>query len=407
MSDYLTRLVERTLGLSPTVRPDVPPTFAREPVELAPYDAPDESPSPDPARATRPSRDPSQRLGPALHPEPLEDTPLSRDEDAWPDTGERGYEGPPSTAAGPARMPPVGGAGSFPTGSTEKRAEIEHHPAGPERDDDQPPPRGPERHRQRPDPTPPDAAVPDETTEPEGSSDLPDLHETPTSRPPSRLDESPTRPSVPGARPAERSDTDRSSTDHPGTGHDERGTERGETDVAVPAGRRGEKLSSVSSRAAPPTDAAAPGRGARPGRPRPTVPDHPVSRLVGHEGRGQAIGREQRERTPEPAVDARGRSLAEPAASDRGELPSEQSASEASLLPTADRPRAAPAAGRVAAPHKREVARETPSPTVRITIGRVEVRAVAPEPAQPPPAARPESGLSLEDYLGQHDGGRR
>jgi hypothetical protein len=47
---------------------------------------------------------------------------------------------------------------------------------------------------------------------------------------------------------------------------------------------------------------------------------------------------------------------------------------------------------------------------VRVTIGRVELRAAAPAPA-PRPAA-PQSGwsgpsLSLDDYLAQRNGGRR
>jgi hypothetical protein len=410
MADYLTRLVERTLGLFPTVRPDVPPTFAMETAELAPYDAPDGYPP--------------QRHGSALHPESSERseeaTPLARDEDQWPDKGERGYDPPPSTSTG-------------------DRAEIEHPTAGPGRADDEPP-RSPEEHQRRSTPTPPDAAVPG-ATKPEGPNIFPDLHEAAPSRPPPRLDESPTgssgspislgesptRPLVPGARP-----TERTGTNHPGTDHDQRdtkqgktGAERGQTGVAVSAGHRGAESSSAQGRAAPPAEAppveaTVLGRGARLDLARPTVMDQPFSQSAGQEERDRAIGWEQRERTPEPsgstadatdAVDARGRPLAEPAASsDRAERsyePPDRPVHGTPLVPVADSPRARPAAGRVVAPHEREVAKEAPSPTVRITIGRVEVRAVIPEPAQPPPVARPEPALSLEDYLRQHDGGRR
>lgn len=56
-----------------------------------------------------------------------------------------------------------------------------------------------------------------------------------------------------------------------------------------------------------------------------------------------------------------------------------------------------------APPRGREPAKESTSPTVRVTIGRVEVRAIPPQPVvQPPPAPRPE--LSLEDYLRQRGG---
>ena len=58
---------------------------------------------------------------------------------------------------------------------------------------------------------------------------------------------------------------------------------------------------------------------------------------------------------------------------------------------------------RVAAP-------ESSAPAIRVTIGRIEVRAITPPPM--PPAqrimpARPGPELSLDDYLKQHNGGRR
>ncbi len=58
---------------------------------------------------------------------------------------------------------------------------------------------------------------------------------------------------------------------------------------------------------------------------------------------------------------------------------------------------------RVAAP-------ESSAPAIRVTIGRIEVRAITPPPmppAQRTTPARPGPELSLDDYLKQHNGGHR
>jgi hypothetical protein len=48
------------------------------------------------------------------------------------------------------------------------------------------------------------------------------------------------------------------------------------------------------------------------------------------------------------------------------------------------------------------VERETPGPTVRVSIGRIEVRAVkADEPPEPRKKPRPAPRISLDDYLGR------
>nr|MDQ3744997.1 hypothetical protein [Acidobacteriota bacterium] len=44
---------------------------------------------------------------------------------------------------------------------------------------------------------------------------------------------------------------------------------------------------------------------------------------------------------------------------------------------------------------------------IRVTIGRIEVHAVTPPPPTPKPYAPPAPKLSLEEYLRQHNGGRR
>jgi hypothetical protein len=58
----------------------------------------------------------------------------------------------------------------------------------------------------------------------------------------------------------------------------------------------------------------------------------------------------------------------------------------------------------------RAFAPEPPAPTIRVAIGRIEVRAITPPPAPPPRRESPvRSGpaLSLDDYLKQRNGGQR
>jgi hypothetical protein len=47
------------------------------------------------------------------------------------------------------------------------------------------------------------------------------------------------------------------------------------------------------------------------------------------------------------------------------------------------------------------------SPTIRVAIGRIEVRAVTPPSARPPTPARTGPSLSLDDYLKQRNGGQQ
>jgi hypothetical protein len=70
---------------------------------------------------------------------------------------------------------------------------------------------------------------------------------------------------------------------------------------------------------------------------------------------------------------------------------------------------------RINAPPEREFVRpdattpEPEAPTVRVSIGRVEVKALMPSapPVRREPSARPGPALSLGDYLEQRNGGRR
>lgn len=364
MADYLTRLVERTLGLSPTVRPEIPPAFAPEtgdppPPEPAAEPVPDTGPGgyspPTDNRSARRAGNPSQRPEQIRHPEPPEEgAPLVQHDGSNP--VERG-DVPPSTVSGP-----------FGTENVEERTVIEHHPTEAEREGDEIL-RGPEGHRQSPARRPLGAAASHEATgrarrEPEESGVVPDRPGVPASEPPTgppetiRDDEPPTGPSETSARPAKRPGGRAFSTTR-----DRPATAREETDVTAPdARRRKAEPSSARAHTDPAAEAIDPDRQARPSREWSVTQDRSVL---------QAAGREEHDRISDPS---------------------------------AGRP------GPVVASHqRREATKVTSSPTVRITIGRVEVRAIPPEPVpvQPPTEVRSEPALSLEDYLKQHSGGWR
>ena len=150
MADYLTRLVERALGLSSTVRPEVPPTFAPE-SGYPPDPEPAGEPGPDtgPAGHTiRRAGDPSRSVehAPSLDPPEREERiPPSQQSDG-PELGARG-DVPSPTTDGPARETfSARTARSFETANAGERAvtraaewtwaEIEHHLIG--REDDEP-----------------------------------------------------------------------------------------------------------------------------------------------------------------------------------------------------------------------------------------------------------------------------
>jgi len=81
----------------------------------------------------------------------------------------------------------------------------------------------------------------------------------------------------------------------------------------------------------------------------------------------------------------------------------------ASLEPAASAPMTIPfaATSRPAATPTGADAARTPAPTIKITIGRVDVRAVMPAASAPPPApAQRRPALSLDDYLKRREGGQ-
>ena len=105
----------------------------------------------------------------------------------------------------------------------------------------------------------------------------------------------------------------------------------------------------------------------------------------------------------------------------RGEtlLPVPSPGAQASLDASEDAP--PPVAPRVVRPQldgylergpqePRVAAPESSAPAIRVTIGRIEVRAITPPPMPPTQRtlpARPGPELSLDDYLKQHNGGQR
>jgi hypothetical protein len=58
-------------------------------------------------------------------------------------------------------------------------------------------------------------------------------------------------------------------------------------------------------------------------------------------------------------------------------------------------------------PRSADVEHGESAPTIKITIGRVDVRATVPERPAPRPAAERPAALSLEEYLKERSGGKR
>lgn len=341
MADYLTRLVERTLGLSPVVRPDIPPAFAPRTSELS---------HPDPSGHL------PQRREHALHHQPpkgLEVGSIASAHDEEGSPGEQQGETPPSTSGDPADLiatPSARSVRPLEMNSVGEGVEVEHSPTGSGEEVEHP--REPKEHQRRPSPT----AAPSEPPETSGEDgDRTGEHLT------SRSDA--LRP------PAQRPPTSRGMVDDPGRHANEATTAPSSTraHAAPPPNAGGLDISVISAQERPVT-------------PGPLV--SPEARL------------EEPERPHEPLV------------------PGEAGTRGRYERPTVEVERVSPqgpAPGLSLASRLRETAGETQPPTVRITIGRVEVRAVPPEPVntQPPAEARSESALSLEDYLKQPGGVRR
>ena len=102
----------------------------------------------------------------------------------------------------------------------------------------------------------------------------------------------------------------------------------------------------------------------------------------------------------------------EPAMPGRETLPPETPPPTAQALPTREgatmvarpRTRLAQPAGPVPAEGEQPASGPESPPTIRVTIGRVEVRAVMPPAPEPAPPTRHAPQLSLDDYLKQRSG---
>jgi hypothetical protein len=389
VADYLTRLVERTLGLSPAIRPDILPAFAPQTGDL-PLPAPDSYPPP--SYATRRADGPPQRPDQGLHPKPPhrleEGAPFARNEEGTAKFGEQANT-PPSMADDPGALPvtpSARGVRPLETSSAGEGAEIEHHLAG--SGEDEHPPES-EEHQRRPAPWP-------------ASSDEPAKPEALTS-------ESRTAPDLGGTAPSEQPETprvDRDDTDRTGERLPRRfgvrrrpakrqAASRGVTDgSAHSANEVAWAPSSARAPATPAPSTGVPDLAVRPARERPTTP-----------GVTQADRLETPDLMDRPLVSGESGTLGHHARStDEKERVSQGPAPGTSSV--ADRPTSMP---HPAAPSRREAAQVTQPPKVRISIGRVEVRAIPPEPAvtQPPVEERSESALSLDDYMKQVGGGSR
>jgi hypothetical protein len=372
VADYLTRLVERTLQIYPTVRPDIPPAFA------------------------------PQTGGPMLR-EPQEEP--APDRHSPPRTADRG-EVPEERYI---VLRSTAGDTSLQASNIGESAVIEPRPASDE------PPREPQEPRRRSSSAPPDPPVSDEAMEqhgrgPETSEIVPDRREaTPTAFP----TDIPTRRSTKAAtaRPEERpGDQESPSSDQPFGGPEpgrREGGFRDETAFATPPRRR--EAGSSRAPAVPPQDDTVPDRRdlslrERSGRERTVVTDHPFS---------DTARLEEDTRTAEShstEIDAREHPAAAPdrKEQDRSSWTSRRAVSEAPDVPTAGRQGASPLPESVA-PGRPGITERTAPQTVQVTIGRVEVRAIppVPEPARPLPESKPVPALSLDDYLRQHNGARR
>ena len=363
MADYLTRLVERTLQLSPRVRPDIPPTFAPESGGTL-LGEPPEGPAPD-----RYSPSPSTDRDEAL---------------------EERYNDPHSTA----------GDRSHTTRNAGESAAIEPRPAGDE------PPREPEEPRRRPTAAPPDSPASDEAMqqdyrEPETSEIGPDRRESPPPASPGGIPETVEYTKARTEIIRRSTEAANARTSAPPGDNTPPSPGRPSGGFATSPGRRAAGSSGARARAVPPHDDTAQDESFPSVRERPAVPDHPVS------------GPEEHVHPAEPSspeTGARGRSHGAPGRTepDSSSRASRRPVSEAPVVPHEGR-RGDAVPLESAAPNRPGTTERTPPPTVRVTIGRIEVRAIppVPEPAQPLPESKPLPTLSLDDYLRRHSGARR
>lgn len=334
MADYLTRLVERTLGLSPTVRPEIPPTFV-----------------------------------------PKTDHPL-----VWGSAGEPGMETDPAGS-----LPPTSDRTVSRAGDHSRRPEPVPRPDPPEREGSAPLTRQNKANERELPPTTEDRThktveLPARTARPletkdAGEGAATEHHLTSESDEPSRdQEEIRQKPAASGTAPSAQAGREPERPAGPPEPEAYLAEHSGELDVSPPRGEM--RTSNARVRAVPREDATGSVRRKRPVR---EQSQPPISRTAPQE--------EERDAASESSAGS--------------EQPSEPSPVGGAPLVSADGPRTAPPTGPIAVTNQREATGDASSPTIRVSIGRVEVRAITTEPAQRLPEEKPEPTLSLDDYLRQ------
>ncbi len=353
MADYLTRLVERTLQLSPTVRPEIPPTFAPEIVGLPP------------AEPEGPTRN-------------VDTHPRTTSQG---DASEGRHRGPRSNAGDPSASD-AGGV-----------AEAEHGSAG---EGSQRDPREP---RLGPITAPVYPQTPGEITESRRSSEpgAPEVSHreklSTTGIPETVMDDRTGghHAGAASARPAQRAGT-HTLPEYRSYGEPERSepasvSSPDRTETGPPPSGRGVAVSPRPDTTFPQVHERSVGR--------PAAPDHPATGEAWLEDPARPAEAPAEAEAREHTRAASGRTQ-----TDSSSLTARQTVSEAPAGARDGRTVAATPRESVA-PHRPEAAQRTPPPTVKVTIGRVEVRAIS---QAPEPAPQPVPGLSLDDYLRQYSG---
>ena len=379
MGDFATRLAERAMGRIPVVRPLVPSVFAPEldeyllepgndapPPEYEdqiPHRQPGETPAgpQTPTLAPGTSKTPRNRLSTSLPPPGAPPSDVPRDTPADTPTGTPDL--PRSRKPAPPKLDPASGHEASDEGAKTRDA-IEHRP--PETDTE---------------------------PEPEDRRNLAD-----PVRVPSKPDSGPSRPGrlVPGESPQVPSPTTTiADVKNLSTGPRFGTIQRVES---VPSVRGAYETPAEPVLRDSPPELSATEDGVKPGTP----------------GTPKALVESERVHvaTPAPSPEASPRAMENaPRSRTASTLPT-----PARSTPTGAAPALVPRVVRHQREERREdgpgeprvFAAEPKAPTIKVAIGRIEVRAVTP-PAPPPrreAPAQPSPPLSLDDYLEQRNGGR-
>jgi hypothetical protein len=429
MANFLTRLAERSMGATPVVQPLTPSMFAPEPaghpaIPGLETDAPvppgeaSRSPSvpetlgdraaparPDDNGDTAPARhyETVSPEGPPPDARPAEVTPgrvTNRHEDpsnAARTTPERIRDGTGAEPGTPRAAEPAPTRHDEPSDAPRRVAPEDPRPPGPRQAESTPQDLTTSRlagaspeQRQGPDRRPSQAAtgVTPDSSAPEGD---PPLRETPAT--PGRPRKMPETRSNPGpiveAGPSGRDDD---TPESPSTLDEPRPREKHRQDPSRSTTVRPLAPSEVRSEALP--DAEPERDGASPAR---------SQRGLAESGPGDPSQEEDGSDRPAGSLVEPGRRVTVPPSPYPQDSPNP-------ARPVAVRVARPPSEGHPAqgSQESRQAAPEPPEPTVRVSIGRIEVRAIAsPPPAAPPAPARSGPAVSLDDYLNQLNGGRR